>query len=195
MSILKGTDNDRTVMGWKEPFITIYEIRGSRLDVRQIMSMRLKQIAWQVAGDLVKRGQYLHGVMDVRVMESAFAGLDLYFQLLIQPFKDVLGAEDINYWEAKFQERLVFDLMAYASRQISSYVLGRLPGVVDMNKPMAQPPPTPTWKERERLEAIWQLVKQGLVTPAEFEKQRGLDASKLRPTVEHKWEILNKGKI
>jgi len=178
MPRLEGSESARSILGWCGTLVTKYDVYQLPIPIKEsyyrFVSKRLQSIAWDVAKSIVAQGLYLHAVSDCRtiVMDSPYAQ-DLYLQLLVQRRTDKLTIDEANYWEAKFAERLVFNLMAYVGRQL----------------------PVARFNKEAYLRKEWELVKQGLVTPAEFEGLRKRQTPKEVPImVEHKWKIVNKGK-
>lgn len=158
MPVLEGTSDIRSTLGWRGTLITQYDIMRYPAEIskstpsimRELLAKRLQQVSWQVAAELVRRGLYLYAVLDCRLLEmDRYYSVDLLLNLLVQPYKERLTIDEINYWEAKFAERLMFDLMAYVSRQIPRYLLA--------DYPSAAPAPK-----------AYDVSKPGVVTPEEY---------------------------
>lgn len=203
MPLLDGNSTTRSAFGWRGTLVTRYDLMTRSLPMAsfrqaytRLLSERLRQIAWQIASTLVRRGLYLHAVTNCQLlpMDTSYA-VDLCVTAIVQPYKENLTIDEMGYWESRFAERLMFDFGAYINSQL----------------PIRNDSPKVTWADALNPKSGWAIPKPVAATPEEYKAelantrksiaqmqglQRLLDATDgVGAKTKRKWEIINKGKI
>ena len=112
MPMLKGTEGDRIVRGWRGVLLFEGELVGQANE-------KIRNLARDMAVKLVNEHQYLHALVDAKLeLDNVDGNIMITYWMLVQPFSEPMNFDESCHWGDEFLGRLEYDLKAYVSRQL-----------------------------------------------------------------------------